>query len=237
MIKQVVVVGALAWFSGVASQGDVKTELGKLAGTWVVTAAGGQARASRRPCRAGHHRRQIPGRQRRDGRRTRGNYQTQFQRHAGVVRPSDRRGHRRGLDATRAVRGEGRHADAHPRRARRGDATGSRLQGQADARPDDAASKGSRRRLGGDTRCERQAAAIDPEAHERRRRVGVRYARQRRSGGSAIPFAAVVVTGSHVRLIALAARATYDGDLKGGELIGTWRQGRSSAPLVFKRAK
>jgi hypothetical protein len=30
---------------------------------------------------------------------------------------------------------------------------------------------------------------------------------------------------------------TFDGELKGGELAGTWTQGPLNLPLVFKRGK
>lgn len=55
-------------------------------------------------------------------------------------------------------------------------------------------------------------------------------------GGREAPIAAVVQTGSRIRLVIPAIRGTYDGELKNGELIGTWSQAKGSLPLTFKRA-
>jgi hypothetical protein len=49
------------------------------------------------------------------------------------------------------------------------------------------------------------------------------------------PIVAIIQTGSH--LLFRAAHGTYEGDLKDGQLVGTWTQGPRPAPLVFKRAK
>ena len=41
--------------------------------------------------------------------------------------------------------------------------------------------------------------------------------------------------GAHLTLVVRAISATYEGDLKEGEISGTWMQGPSKLPLVFKR--
>ena len=53
-------------------------------------------------------------------------------------------------------------------------------------------------------------------------------------GGEA-PIAAVVQIGSRLKLIVPAIRGTYDGELKAGQLTGTWSQGRATTPLVLKK--
>ena len=47
-------------------------------------------------------------------------------------------------------------------------------------------------------------------------------------GGREAPIGAVAQMGAKLRLVLPAIRATYDAELKGGELVGTWRQGRES---------
>jgi hypothetical protein len=54
-------------------------------------------------------------------------------------------------------------------------------------------------------------------------------------GGAEIPVAAVIQTGSHLKVIVKAISGTYEGDLKDGQLTGTWAQGPGTWPLVFKR--
>ena len=54
-------------------------------------------------------------------------------------------------------------------------------------------------------------------------------------GGAEIPVTAVIQTGSHVKVIVQAVAGTYEGDLKDGQLTGTWTQGPGTLPLVFKR--
>jgi uncharacterized protein len=54
-------------------------------------------------------------------------------------------------------------------------------------------------------------------------------------GGVVIPIAAVVQTGAHLRLVVPAVIGNYEGDLKDGQLSGTWTQGPNSWPLVLKR--
>jgi hypothetical protein len=51
-----------------------------------------------------------------------------------------------------------------------------------------------------------------------------------------IPVATVTQTGSKVKLLITMISGTFDGELKGGELAGTWAQGPLNLPLVFKRS-
>jgi hypothetical protein len=55
-------------------------------------------------------------------------------------------------------------------------------------------------------------------------------------GGVAIPVASVQQNASHLKLDIRAIVASYDGDLKDGQIAGTWVQGPNSLPLVFKRS-
>ena len=54
-------------------------------------------------------------------------------------------------------------------------------------------------------------------------------------GGAEVPIAVVVQSGTHLKLMIPTIVGTYEGDLKEGQLIGTWTQGPRSFPLVFKR--
>ena len=54
-------------------------------------------------------------------------------------------------------------------------------------------------------------------------------------GGVELPVAAVVQTGSHLKVVVQAIAGTYEGDFKDGQLTGTWKQGPGTLPLVFKR--
>jgi hypothetical protein len=54
-------------------------------------------------------------------------------------------------------------------------------------------------------------------------------------GNIEIPVATVTQDGSRVTLIVTMISGTFDGELKGGELTGTWKQGPLTLPLVFKR--
>jgi uncharacterized protein (TIGR03067 family) len=54
-------------------------------------------------------------------------------------------------------------------------------------------------------------------------------------GGREAPIVAVPVSGSYVELIVPAVRGTFEGELKDGTLSGTWTQGPNSRPLVLKR--
>lgn len=56
-------------------------------------------------------------------------------------------------------------------------------------------------------------------------------------GGTEIPIVAVVQAGTHLKLVVRAVGGTYEGDLKDGQLTGTWSQGAGTLPLVFKRTK
>jgi len=56
-------------------------------------------------------------------------------------------------------------------------------------------------------------------------------------GGVEIPVATVLQEGAKVKLLVSMISGTFEGELKGGELAGTWSQGQLvGAPLVFKRA-
>jgi hypothetical protein len=54
-------------------------------------------------------------------------------------------------------------------------------------------------------------------------------------GGVEIPVNAVIQTGAHVKLLVQAVGGTYEGDLKNGQLTGTWMQGPGTLPLVLTR--
>jgi hypothetical protein len=54
-------------------------------------------------------------------------------------------------------------------------------------------------------------------------------------GNVEIPVATVTQEGTRVKLIVSLISGMFDGELKAGELAGTWTQGPLSAPLVFKR--
>jgi hypothetical protein len=56
-------------------------------------------------------------------------------------------------------------------------------------------------------------------------------------GGAEIPIAAVMQTGTHLKLVVRSIAGTYEGDVKNGQLTGTWSQGAGTLPLVFKRTK
>jgi hypothetical protein len=49
-----------------------------------------------------------------------------------------------------------------------------------------------------------------------------------------IPVATVTQQGSRLTLLVTMIGGTFDGELKGGELAGTWTQGPLNLPLVFK---
>ncbi len=55
-------------------------------------------------------------------------------------------------------------------------------------------------------------------------------------GGVAIPIASVQQNASHLKLDIRAIVASYEGDLKDGQIAGTWVQGPNNLPLVFKRS-
>jgi len=54
-------------------------------------------------------------------------------------------------------------------------------------------------------------------------------------GGREAPIDAVVQMGTKLRLIIAPIRSTFDGELKDGQLVGTWRQGRGETALTLKR--
>jgi hypothetical protein len=54
-------------------------------------------------------------------------------------------------------------------------------------------------------------------------------------GGAEIPIATVVQKGPDVRLLVPAVGGSFEGQMKGGELSGTWSQGGGRLPLVLKR--
>jgi hypothetical protein len=56
-------------------------------------------------------------------------------------------------------------------------------------------------------------------------------------GGVEIPIAAVVQNGMQLKLLLPAIAGSYEGELKEGQLTGTWSQGPGTFPLVFKRTK
>lgn len=55
-------------------------------------------------------------------------------------------------------------------------------------------------------------------------------------GGVEIPITAIQQNASHLTLDIRTISASYEGDLKEGEISGTWSQGLAKLPLVFKRA-
>ena len=56
-------------------------------------------------------------------------------------------------------------------------------------------------------------------------------------GGAEIPVAAVVQTGTQLKVLVPVIVGNYEGELKDGVLTGKWTQGPRTWPLVFKRAK
>ena len=53
--------------------------------------------------------------------------------------------------------------------------------------------------------------------------------------GAEIPITTITQTGSQLKFTITSINASYVGDLKDGQLAGTWTQGPGSWPLVFKR--
>jgi hypothetical protein len=51
-----------------------------------------------------------------------------------------------------------------------------------------------------------------------------------------MPISTITQDSGRLKLILSMISGTFDGELKGGELTGTWAQGPISRPLVFKRA-
>lgn len=56
-------------------------------------------------------------------------------------------------------------------------------------------------------------------------------------GNAQIPITAVVQAGTHLTVTLRPINGTFEGDLKDGQLVGTWTQGPSSLPLTFTRPK
>lgn len=55
-------------------------------------------------------------------------------------------------------------------------------------------------------------------------------------GGIEIPVSTIAQEGSRVKVTVNMISGAFDGELKDGELSGTWRQGPLALPLVLKRA-
>ena len=51
-----------------------------------------------------------------------------------------------------------------------------------------------------------------------------------------IPISTITQENARLKLILSTISGAFDGELKDGELAGTWTQGPISRPLVFKRA-
>jgi hypothetical protein len=56
-------------------------------------------------------------------------------------------------------------------------------------------------------------------------------------GGVEIPVTAVIQAGAHVTVVVQRVAGRFEGDLKDGQLSGTWTQGPGTLPLVFTRAQ
>ena len=56
-------------------------------------------------------------------------------------------------------------------------------------------------------------------------------------GGGEIAISSIAQTASHLQLNVGAIGAAFEGDLKDGQITGTWSQGPASLPLVFKRTQ
>ncbi len=54
-------------------------------------------------------------------------------------------------------------------------------------------------------------------------------------GNAEMPVSTIAQTGAKVKVTVPMVGGTFDGELKGGQLEGTWAQGTGSLPLVFKR--
>lgn len=55
-------------------------------------------------------------------------------------------------------------------------------------------------------------------------------------GGVEIPLSTIAQAGSRLKFTVNMISGAFDGELKGGEIVGTWSQGPLSLPLVFKRS-
>jgi hypothetical protein len=56
-------------------------------------------------------------------------------------------------------------------------------------------------------------------------------------GGVEIPVTAVIQKGDRLTVVVQRVAGRYEGELKDGQLTGTWTQGPATLPLVFTRAK
>lgn len=56
-------------------------------------------------------------------------------------------------------------------------------------------------------------------------------------GGAEIPLSSIVQTDAHLKFTVPGVGGSYEGDLKDGQITGTWTQGPGSLPLNLKRAK
>ena len=56
-------------------------------------------------------------------------------------------------------------------------------------------------------------------------------------GGAEIAITTITQTGSRLELAVASISGSYSGELKEGSLVGEWKQGPGTAPLVFSRAK
>ena len=54
-------------------------------------------------------------------------------------------------------------------------------------------------------------------------------------GNATIPISVITQTGAHLTFTVPAIAGSYAGDLKDGQIVGTWTQGPISPPLTFKR--
>ena len=55
-------------------------------------------------------------------------------------------------------------------------------------------------------------------------------------GGAQIPLRAIEQKGAHLTFTVPGVGGSYEGDVKDGQIVGTWTQGPGSLPLTFKRA-
>jgi hypothetical protein len=55
-------------------------------------------------------------------------------------------------------------------------------------------------------------------------------------GNAEIPITTVTQKDTHINLVLSLIAGSYDGDLKDGQIVGTWTQGPRSFPLTLKRA-
>ena len=56
-------------------------------------------------------------------------------------------------------------------------------------------------------------------------------------GGVGIPVSAVIQSGAQLKVLLPVIAGQYEGELKDGQLRGTWTQGPNTWPLVFTRSK